>query len=271
MNTVVIKLGGAIATRELTSSALWPQVSELQKQAHVVIVHGGGPQATEVAKRLGHSPNFVRGRRVTSELDLRIVAWTLRGEINATLAADASAAGLRAVGVSGADGVLIRVHRRPQWVVDGEPVDFGRVGDIEKVDVTLLTTLLEAGFLPIVASLSADAAGTLFNVNADTVACSVAAALKATELHFVTDTGGLRRHAEDGSSLVARCTRADFEEGLDAGWITGGMGVKMKVGFDALNAQVSTVYIIGVHDLIERSSATQLLNESPHCLAEPSR
>lgn len=257
MATTVIKLGGAIIGANL--DVLWRQVAELRAQGRVVLVHGGGPQATALANRLGHSPRIVHGRRVTTDLDLHIVAWTIRGQLNSTLVASACSAGLSAVGISGVDGGLLRVDKRPPWLIDGETVDFGWVGDIAGVDTTIVDQLLAADYMPIVATLSADGSGQLYNVNADTTACAIAAALAADALLLVTETGGVRRDAEEASSLLAACTRETYEEGLETGWITGGMGVKLRVGFDALRAGVGSVFIVGAADLMHRRHATRVI------------
>ncbi len=259
MATTVIKLGGAIVGTSADLDMLWRQIAVLRAQGPVVLVHGGGPQATALAKRLGHSPRIVHGRRVTTDLDLNIVAWTIRGKLNPMLVASAVSAGLSAVGISGVDGGLLRVEKRPPWLVDGETVDFGWVGDITGVDTTIVDQLLAADYMPIVATLSADRRGQLYNVNADTTAYAIAAALGADALLLVTETGGVRRDVEDASSLLAACTRETYEEGLEMGWISDGMGVKLRVGLDALRAGIGSVFIVGPADLVHRHYATRIM------------
>lgn len=259
MPTTVIKLGGAIVENSIILDALWRQIAVLRERGRVVLVHGGGPQATALAERLGHNPRIVNGRRVTTDLDLKIIAWTIRGQLNPMLVASAVSTGLPAVGISGVDGGLLRVQKRPPWSVDGETVDFGWVGDIAGVDTTTVDQLLAADYMPIVAPLSADRHGQLYNVNADTAACAIAAALGADALLLVTETGGVRRDAEEASSLLPACTRGTYEEGLEAGWISGGMGVKLRVGFDALHAGIGSVFIVGAADLVHRRHATRVM------------
>ena len=256
---IVIKIGGAVLDVPSGLEAFWQQVGHLHETAPVVIVHGGGKQATDLAHRLGHEPRIVHGRRVTTDLDLEIVQWTMRGSVNAGLVAQASRYGLRAVGLCGADGGLLRVHKRPPWEVDGATVDFGWVGDVDQVETTVLEHLLTAGFVPIVAPLGIDEGGHLYNVNADTVAQALAAALRAEQLFLVTQSGGVRRMADDAASHLAQCNKETYDEGLATGWIHGGMGVKLHIAFKALDAGIDEVFILAPDDLRARVSATRVV------------
>lgn len=247
----VIKIGGGLVP---ALSPVWEQIAGLQDTRAVVVVHGGGPQATAMARRLGHEPVIVHGRRVTSDLDLDIVKWTLRGEINLALAAGAQAAGLRAVGLSGADAGLLRVRRRPPWDVDGQAVDFGWVGDVIGIDTRYLRVTLEQGVLPIVAPLGIDAEGQVYNVNADTVAVAIASELKAAELLLVTDAGCVLR----GTTRLAECDRALFDQGVAQGWIQAGMRVKIQLGLEALEAGVREVWVTGPEDIVRRRASTRI-------------
>ncbi len=258
-NPTVIKIGGALLGEAARLDAFWASVRVLGAEAPVVIVHGGGPQATAMARRLGHTPRIVHGRRVTTDLDLEILQGTVRGVLNVQLVGQAMRHGLRAVGISGADGGLLRVQRRPPWRLDGETVDFGWVGDVEGAEAGVLAALLAGGFLPVVAPLGIDGDGLLYNVNADTVARTLAEALHAACLLLVTEAGGVRRDVDDPASLLPRCDAATFEAGQDAGWIQGGMRVKLQVAFEALRAGVSEVFILAPDDLAARASATQVV------------
>ena len=241
----VVKLGGAVLEDPAAVAAVWAGVA---RAPGAVVVHGGGPQATALARRLGHEPRVVAGRRVTSDLDLDVALWTLRGALNARLVASASGTGARAVGLSGADGGLVTVRRRPPVDVDGETVDFGWVGDVEAVDPAVLRALLAAGFVPVVASVCADAAGALYNVNADTVAFEVAAALGAS-LALVTEAGGVRRDPSDPASALRQITGAEVDAGVAAGWIAGGMRPKLEVARAALARGAASVRVCGPSDL----------------------
>ena len=244
---VVVKLGGAVLADAGAVAAVWAGVRA--ERAPVVVVHGGGPQATALARRLGHEPRVVAGRRVTTDLDLDVALWTLRGALNVRLVAAGAAAGVRAVGVSGADGGLVTVRRRPPRPVDGDVVDFGHVGDVVGVDPTVLLALAAAGFTPVVASVCADAAGALYNVNADTVAAEVAAALGAGRLDLVTEAGGVRREASDPASAVRRLTAAEAEAGAAEGWIAGGMRPKLETALAALGHGVRSVRVCAPADV----------------------
>ena len=256
---IVIKIGGAVLDELEGLEAFWQQVRHLHETAPVVIVHGGGKQATDLAHRLGHEPRIVHGRRVTTDLDLEVVQWALRGSVNAGLVAQAARHGLTAVGLSGADGGLLRVHKRPPWEVDGAMVDFGWVGDVERVESAVLESLLKAGFVPVVAPLGIDDGGHLYNVNADTVAHAIATALEVEQLFLVTQSGGVRRVEDDAASHLAHCTRATYDHGLATGWISGGMGVKLHIAFEALSAGIAEVFILAPDDLLARAYATRVV------------
>ena len=249
MSAVVVKLGGAVLADASAVAEVWAGARALAGRRRVVLVHGGGPQATALARRLGHEPRVVAGRRVTTDLDLDVALWTLRGALNARLVAAARPAGARAVGVSGADGGLVTVVRRPPREVDGDVLDFGHVGDVEAVDVALLDALLAAGFVPVVASVCADAAGALYNVNADTVASELALALGADRLDLVTEAGGVRRDPDDASSALRQLAAAEAEAGVAEGWIAGGMRPKVEVALDALGRGVRAVRVCAPADV----------------------
>ena len=247
----VVKIGGALLGTDL--SGFWQQVAALEGQ--VVIVHGGGPQSTDMARRLGHEPRMVRGRRVTSDLDLSIVKWVLRGELSTDLVRSALQASVRAVGISGADGGLVRVDRRPPWTVDGEDVDFGWVGDVTSVDARLVGDLLAAGWVPIVTPMGTDASGQVYNVNADTIALELAAALKADTFLLATEVGGVL--GADGQR-IGRLPGAVADAGVRDGWIAGGMQVKVHVARQALARGVGAAWIVAADDLVHRQRATQV-------------
>lgn len=249
----VVKLGGAVLADDRALAAVWAGIRAL---GPAVVVHGGGPQATALARRLGHEPRIVAGRRVTTDLDLDVALWTLRGALNARLVAAAQGAGVRAVGLSGADGGLVRVTRRPPVDVDGERVDFGHVGNVEAVDPAVLHALLSAGFVPVVSPVCADAAGDLFNVNADTVAMEIAVALGSLRLDLVAEAGGVRAVPADGSTRLARISAGEIAAGIAAGWIGGGMRPKLDVALSALRRGVPAVRICAPADLGDLSAGT---------------
>ena len=258
---VVIKIGGALVSDRQALAPMWEAISRLREVSPVVLVHGGGPQSSEMARLLGHRPTIVHGRRVTSDLDLKINQWTIRGYLNTQLVSQALNHNIPAVGVSGVDGRMLCVTKRPPWTIDEGLVDFGWVGDIQSVDTSLLTSLLEHNFLPIVAPLGVDDNGQLYNVNADTVASALATALKAGQFLLVTRAGGVRRDPKDSGSRVAVCDRNIYQAGVKDRWITDGMRVKLKVAFDTLAAGVEEVYILTPDDLLEKKTGTRILKE----------
>jgi acetylglutamate kinase len=254
----LLKIGGALVADPDARATLWRSVAALRETSDVVVVHGGGPQSTTLARRLGHEPRMVAGRRVTTNLDLDVAKYTLRGAASADLVAGACAAGVPAVGVAGLDGGLVRVSRRPPWIVDGETVDFGHVGDVEGVEPRLVRVLLEARFVPVVCPLSADRTGQVLNVNADTVALALALVLGAARLYLVTDSGGVRRDPADADTRLPELSRDAFEAGVQEGWISGGMRPKLEGAFSAHEAGVPVV-LLGPEDLATPERGTRIV------------
>jgi len=257
--TIVVKISGSLMDDHGTPAAFWSSVQALRETGRVVVVHGGGQQMTALAERLGHTPTVVQGRRVTGDLDLDVALWAVCGKLNTRLVAQAQKAGLTAVGLTGADGALLSVSKRPPWSIDGETVDFGWVGDVEGVDTDLLGPLLAGGVVPVLAPLGMDAEGRVYNVNADTVASAVAEALAAERLLFVTATGGVRRAAGDPASHLDVCTANTFDTGVEGGWIEGGMRVKIETALGALRDGVAEAHICAPDDLLTRSHATEVV------------
>lgn len=255
----VVKIGGALLSDTGRLDLFWDGLRELATSTSVVVVHGGGPQLTEMARRLGHEPRIVQGRRVTTELDLDIMHWAVRGSLNIRLVAAAGARGLAAVGLSGVDGRTVQVERRPPWRIHDEDVDFGLVGDVKAIDTTLLRSLTASGFMPVVAPVAVDVHGQTYNVNADTVAQSIARALQATRFLLVTESGGVLRDPRDPASHLQTVDTRTFDEGTTSGWIAGGMMVKLRVAFEALAAGVEEVYVVPPEGLLSRASGTRVV------------
>lgn len=258
MSVTVIKLGGALLADTEALTDVWRGVAALRDAGPVVLVHGGGPQVTALTRRLGHEPRIVAGRRVTTDLDLDVVLWAMRGELNARLTAAALAADVPAVGLSGVDGGLVRVERRPPQNRDGEVVDFGHVGDVVRCNPDVLRALLSAGFVPVIASPCADESGNLYNVNADTVALAIADALGAGALLLVAEAGGVFQDLNDAGSRIASLDETGFERGVSEGWIAGGMRPKLEVGFDARRRGVPHVRICAPAALTDPAAGTTL-------------
>jgi acetylglutamate kinase len=246
----VVKLGGEVLADTRALDSIAGQVSLLSSLGiRIVVVHGGGPQASALSRRLGDEPRIVAGRRVTDDAALEVAKMVYAGQLNVDLLAALRAHEAQAVGLSGVDADLISAHRRPPvQVVDdgGTPVtvDFGHVGDLDRVDPRVLHTLLEARFVPVVASLAGDGDGHVFNVNADTVAESLAVALHAQKLIFLTGTPGVLRNREDPASLIAFADPDDLASLLASGAIAGGMRPKVESCIRAATGGVERTHII---------------------------
>jgi acetylglutamate kinase len=216
----------------------------------VVLVHGGGPQASELARRLGLEVRQVGGRRVTDEATLASVVLALNGETNTRLLAACRAAHLPAVGLSGIDAGLVVATRRPPVRIESEiegesgAVDFGHVGDIDRVAPDVLRDLAAAGYVPVVSPLAADAAGNVLNLNADGVAAALAGALGAEKLLVMVETAGLLEDPNDPSSLVSYTDLAGLERLRAQGRIVGGMLPKARAIADALRAGVPRAHLV---------------------------
>jgi acetylglutamate kinase len=248
--TFVVKIGGAPCSDAALLRDLAEQLCVVRELGvHVVLVHGGGPQTTELGKKLGVQPRIVEGRRVTDEAALQIAVLTMNGAVNTGVLSACRAVGLGAVGVSGLDANLVKARRRaPRSVlVDGEPqiVDFGHVGDVEMVDPALLRSLLASGYLPVVSPLCADDQGNVLNVNADTIASAIAVALGAEKLVFVTDVPGILEDKSDPSSLVSCTDLVGLEALVENGAVATGMLPKVSAIRGALENGVKRVHVIG--------------------------
>lgn len=258
MDLIVVKIGGALIQDALARAALWTGIRTLQETYRVIVVHGGGPQANALSRRLGHEPTLIEGRRVTGQTDLDVLKWTLRGAANSELVGEALGHGIRAVGLCAADGGMVVVAKRPPTAIAGQVVDFGFVGDVQSVHPEVLFALLDAGFTPVVASLSADASGQLYNVNADTISCAIAQATGAKKYLLATETGGVRRDASDPASHLATLDDAIYHQGTTEGWISGGMRVKVDLARDAAKSGIPEVHIVGPDDLPTCARSTRV-------------
>ncbi len=248
--TFVVKLGGEVLGDAEALDRVAAQLGLLSSLGiRVVVVHGGGPQASALGERMGVSPRIVAGRRVTDDATLEIVTMTYAGTLNVAALSAFRSHHVQAVGLSGVDADLLTARRRlPVEVVDDDgseaTVDFGHVGEVEAVDARVLTTLLDARFLPVVASLAGDGEGRVYNVNADTVAAEIAVALQALKLLILTDTPGVLRDVDDPSTLVSFADPHDLRALMDAGALSGGMRPKVEACIQAATRGVERTHII---------------------------
>ena len=242
----VLKAGGEVFADPANTRALMEQVGILyQVGIRVVLVHGGGPQSTELAGALGLNSKFVDGRRVTDGPSLEVATMVLNGQINTRVLAACRDLEIPAVGISGVDAGLIRAHRRPPVQKDGvTTIDYGFVGDIDSVDADVLQKQLDNGLMPVVSPLSCDASGTVLNINADTVAAAIAAELDAEKLILATGAAGILEDAADPQSLISYVDRSGLRKLRTDGKLTNGMLPKAAAIENALANGVSRVHVI---------------------------
>jgi acetylglutamate kinase len=249
--TFVIKVSGSILADERASAALAEDVALLHHVGiRVVLVHGGGPQLDALCARLEVPREVVAGRRVTDARTLELARMVFRGQLNSDLVTALSAQGVRAVGISGGDGMTVVGHRRAARTVRDpstgteQVVDFGFVGDIDRVDPKLPRLLLEADMVPVVCSLITAEDGGLLNTNADTIAARLAIALGAEKLVVCTSVPGLLEDRDDPRRLVSYGDVGTVEELIRQGVVSGGMLPKLAAVTEALRGGVPRVHII---------------------------
>ena len=244
----VLKAGGEVFASADATRHLLEQVALLhQVGIRVVLVHGGGPQLTELATALGVPTQMVGGRRVTDKQTLDVTTMVLNGQINTRILAACRDLHLPAVGISGVDAGLIKAHKRPPVDVEGHaggPVDFGFVGDIDSVDTDVVRAQLDNGMVPIVSPLSADDSGMVLNINADTVAAALATALGASKLILTMGAPGILEDRHNPSSLVSYLDLDDLEELRGNGSLAEGMLPKARAIEAAIRGGVPRVHLI---------------------------
>jgi acetylglutamate kinase len=251
----VVKFGGEVVLRTADLLALLEDVAQLRAQGwSLVVCHGGGPQGNALQERLGVATHKVAGRRITDAATLQIMKCVLAGEVSVDVCAAAAAVGVPAVGVSGVSAQLVGARRRGPKVVAGagpEPVDFGLVGDVERIGVELLEHLWAGGYVPVVNTLGIATearpgeACEVYNINADTVAAAIAASLAVEHLFLVTDVPGVLRDVRDPGSRIPTLSRAQAEAAIADGTISGGMIPKVEEALGNLARGVGAVHILG--------------------------
>lgn len=236
----IVKVGGAVVEGEAQLTQLLKDFAAIEGKK--VLVHGGGRRATKVAAALGIESKMVNGRRITDADMLEVVTMVYGGLVNKNLVARLQAAGVNALGLTGADIDVIRSHKRP--IKDG--IDFGFVGDVEKANGQMLHTLINAGITPVMAPLTHDGQGHILNTNADTIAGETAKALAPyydVTLIYSFEKKGVLSNPDDDNSVISEITREDFERYKADGTVAGGMIPKLDNAFDAIDAGVKRVII----------------------------
>src|SRR5688572_5751774 len=216
--TFVVKLSGKATEDRENLSSLAEELALLhQVGMRICVVHGGGKQLNDLAFQMGIEQTIINGRRVTDDATLEMAKMIFAGTINTDILAALRNRGIEAVGLSGVDGNIVHAERRPPKEVlnretgTREHVDFGHVGDILEINARLLMVLLQHGYLPVISSLGADAGGTVFNINADTVAAEIAIHLKAEKLILMSDVDGIYLQAGKPESKLSRLTASEAE------------------------------------------------------------
>ena len=245
---VVIKLGGEVVSGPYLP-ALAADIAELSRAGKpVIVVHGGGPQATALQKALGQEPNIVGGRRITDKATLDVMKMTVAGQVNVDLCSALLGAGAQPVGLHGASSATVKAKKRPPKVVSGggpDPIDFRFVGDVTGLNEKLLSLLVGAGFIPVLACMGADEGGNVYNINADVVANKVSILLDATALVLVSDVRGVMRDVSDPASRIQKLTLEDSKKAIAEGVITKGMIPKVEESFAAIAEGVRAVHVVG--------------------------
>ncbi len=245
--TIVIKYGGhAMVDKHLKID--FARDITLMKTIGIkpVVVHGGGPQINSVLDRMGISPKFVRGMRLTDAETMDVVEMVLGGKVNKAIVAQINREGVKAVGLSGKDGGLITAKKLKlvsQEDIDKPPeiIDPGLVGQVTNINAEIINTLTEKDFIPIIAPVGTGKGGETYNINADLVACRVAAALKAGRLIYLTDVDGV---LDNNGKLISSISGDDVDDLLNKKIVSGGMIPKIEFAVDAIKNGIEKVHIL---------------------------
>lgn len=245
--TIVVKYGGSAMEEAKLKESFARDIVLLEYIGiNPIIVHGGGPQIGEFLKKMGIESKFHNGMRITDEQTMDVVEMVLAGDINKEIVSMINRQGGRAVGLSGKDGGLIKAKKLPKEKVTfdhktPEVIDLGRVGNVKQVDTTILQTLDQGRFIPVIAPVGVDEKGEALNINADLVAGAIASALKAEKLVLLTDVEGIK---DATSQLIPSIEKAEARRLIKEGVIRGGMIPKVECALKAVDEGVKTAHII---------------------------
>lgn len=249
--TFVVKLSGKVTEEAENLASLAEELALLhQVGIRLCVVHGGGKQLSALAEQMGVAQTIINGRRVTDDATLDMAKMVFAGKINTDILAALRVRGIHAVGLSGVDGNIVQAVRRPprdvlnQATGVSEQVDFGHVGDVIEIEDRLLRVLLDHDYLPVVSSLGADAEGSVFNINADTIAAEIAVRLEAEKLIMLSDVDGIYLRPGEQATKLSRLTAAEVTALVTDGVATGGMIPKLQNITDILNRGVRSAHII---------------------------
>jgi acetylglutamate kinase len=249
--TFVVKLSGKATEDSDNLSSLAEELALLhQVGIRICVVHGGGKQLSDLASRMGVEQTIIEGRRVTDDATLEMAKMIFAGKINIDILSALRNRGIEAVGLSGVDGNIVHAERRPPREVlnrqtgERSQVDFGHVGDVVKINSRLLTVLLDQNYLPVISSLGADVEGTVFNINADTIAAEIAGQLKAEKLILLSDVDGIYLRAGEPETKLSRLTADEAAVMINDGTATGGMIPKLQSIIALLRRGVHSAHIL---------------------------
>src|SRR2546428_8329435 len=228
--TFVVKFSGKVTEEHERLISLCEELALLhQVGIRICVIHGGGKQLSDLARKLGVEQRIIEGRRVTDDDTLEMAMMIFAGKINTDILAALRHRGIHAVGLSGIDGNIVHAERRPPREItnretgESAHVDFGHVGDILEIDSSLLTVLLDHGYLPVVSSLGADAEGKVFNINADTISAEIAIQLQAEKLVLLSDVDGIYLRPGEPQTKLSRLNADEAEALIQKGTASGGM------------------------------------------------
>ncbi len=251
---IVIKVGGKVVEEEDSLTQLLNDFAAIQ--GNKILIHGGGRSATKIASLLGIESEMVNGRRITDSETLKVVTMVYGGLVNKNIVAGLQARGVNALGLTGADMDIIRSIKRPV-----KEVDYGFVGDVERVNASVLGDLIKKGIVPVLAPLTHDGCGHMLNTNADTIAGETAKALAGifdVTLVYCFEKRGVLLDETDDNSVIRQLTRAEFDAYVTQGVIQGGMIPKLENSFSAINAGVSQV-VITLSSAINSNDGTHVI------------
>ena len=241
----IVKVGGKIVEEEQSLRQLLNDFSQIE--GYKILVHGGGRSATKLAEQLGIESHMVNGRRITDMETLKVVTMVYGGLVNKNIVAKLQSLGINALGLTGADMNLMLSDKRPV-----KDVDYGYVGDVKKVNIDILSSLIKQGIIPVLAPLTHDGKGNMLNTNADTIAGETAKALAQVfdvSLVYCFEKKGVLMDENDDDSVIPQINKAGFERLVEQGVIQGGMIPKLENAFSSINAGVNEVIITSASEL----------------------
>lgn len=238
--TVVIKYGGSALINDNIKQTVIQDIALMKLVGmHPVVVHGGGPDINAFLKQMNIESKFINGLRVTDEKTMEIVEMVLSGKLNKHIVTEIETQGVKAVGISGKDGGIIKAKK-----IEKDGIDYGCVGDIVSVDPTLVQSLISNEFIPVIAPIGKDENGTTYNINADYAAVAIAGALQAEKLVFLTDVEGVMRDINDPNSIMSFISSKKIQKLIEDGIISGGMIPKVECCMEGIRQGVNNVHIL---------------------------